>query len=628
MWIGICLAVVAIGLGVTWLALPHGPRGQMSYAERAGQPREPFHAAHEAVVAGTPWATDAGLEMLRAGGNACDAAVAALLALNVTHGEASSFPGVAPTMYYDAASHHVSSYIGAGTAPRAATIERFTSRGWKTVPELNIWAQLIPASPDVIVSLLLRGTKSFGEVAAPAIRLAREGFPVHQIMFQNMDLSFIQRLGFSILLPYNTKVFLNGQWWRPLYLHDRMTLPDLADTLQAMADTETRTRAGGGSREAGLRAVRDYFYKGPIAERILALHKEKKGLFVAEDLSGYQGGWEKPVTGFYGAYTFYGNGTWSQGVMEPMVLQILEGIDLKSMGHNSPLYIHTVVQAIDLAMADRDAYIGDSTFVNVPLGTLLSKDYAAARRSRMTSRSFGPMPAPGRIPGFSASGTTQRVGPAAARDRLAGLPLAEAVAVASRFSVGQDTSQLAVVDSKGNAVVMTPSDFPKTPMVPGTGLNLGNRMNQFRLDPKSPNALAPGKRPRITPHAVMVFKDGKFFMAISTPGGDVQPQALVQVFLNMAVFGMGIQDAINAPRFSSTAAPSSFAPNEAFPGHVRLEADLYDKVAQNMKALGYIPDRDPKWDKDYGAVGAIVREADGTLSAGADPREETTAGGD
>jgi gamma-glutamyltranspeptidase/glutathione hydrolase len=196
------------------------------------------------------------------------------------------------------------------------------------------------------------------------------------------------------------------------------------------------------------------------------------------------------------------------------------------------------------------------------------------------------------------------------------------------FRVGQDTSQLAVVDAKGNAVVMTPSDFPQTPMVPGTGLNLGNRMNQFRLDRKSPNALAPGKRPRITPHAVIVFKDGKFFMAISTPGGDVQPQALVQVFLNMAVFSMGIQDAISAPRFYSTAAPSSFAPNKAFPGHVRLEADLYDKVAQNMKALGYVPDRDPKWDKDYGAVGAIVRDTDGALSAGADPREETTAGGD
>jgi gamma-glutamyltranspeptidase / glutathione hydrolase len=623
MWVGISLAAIVLALGITWLALPRGPRGPMAYDDRAGTPRAPFTAARYAAVSGTPWATDAALEMLRSGGNAADAAVAALLALNVTHGEASSFPGVAPTMYYDAATGKVESYIGAGKAPQAATIEKFSSRGFKTVPTLDIWAQLVPASPDVLVSLLERGTKSFSEVVAPAIRVARAGFPVHKVLYQNMNLSFVERLGFSILLPYNTKVFLNGQWWRPLYLYDRMTFSDLADTFQAMADAEKRALDAGGSRQAGLQAVRDYFYKGPIAEKILALHKAKKGLFAAEDLAGYTGAWEKPVSGSYGPYTFYGNGAWSQGIMEPLVLQILEGIDLKSMGHNTPLYIHTVVQAIDLAMADRDAYVGDPAFVKVPLAELLSKEYAATRRGKMTSRAFGPMPSPGQIPGFSVGAAST-----GATDRFAGLPLGQALAEASHFTVGQDTSQLAVIDSQGNAVVMTPSDFPKTPMVPGTGLNLGNRMNQFRLDPKSPNSLAPGKRPRITPHAVIVFKDGKFFMAYSTPGGDVQPQALVQVFLNMAVFGMSVQDAISAPRFYSTSAPSSFAPNEAFPGHVRMESDLYAQAAKGLAALGYIPDEDPKWDKDYGAVGAIVHEANKSLAAGADPREETTAGGE
>jgi gamma-glutamyltranspeptidase / glutathione hydrolase len=622
-WIGISLAAVVLALGITYLALPRGPRGQMSYADRAGTPRASFTAARFAAVAGTPWATEAALEMLHSGGNACDAAVAALLALNVTHGEAASFPGVAPTMYYDAATGKVESYVGAGKAPRAATIEKFRARGFKTVPALDIWAQLVPASPDVLVSLLSRGTKSFAEVVAPAIRVARAGFPVHKILFQNMNLGFIERLGFSILLPYNTKVFLNGQWWRPLYPNDRMTLPDLADTFQAMADAEKRVLDAGGSRQAGLQAVRDYFYKGPIAEKILALHKAKKGLFAAEDLSGYQGAWEKPLSGSYGAYTFYGNGTWSQGIMEPLVLQILDGIDLKAMGHNTPRYIHTVVQAIDLAMADRDAYVGDAAFVKVPLEVLLSKQYAASRRDRMTSRAFGPVPAPGVIPGFASNEKSS-----GAADRFAGLPIGQALAEASHFTIGQDTSQLAVVDGQGNAVVMTPSDFPKTPMVPGTGLNLGNRMNQFRLDPSSPDALAPGKRPRITPHAVIVFKDGKFLMAYSTPGGDVQPQALAQVFLNVAVFGMSIQDAISAPRFSSTSAPSSFAPNEAFPGHVRLESDLYARAAPGLVALGYVPDKDPAWDKDYGAVGAIVRNGNGSLSVGADPREETTAGGE
>jgi gamma-glutamyltranspeptidase/glutathione hydrolase len=193
------------------------------------------------------------------------------------------------------------------------------------------------------------------------------------------------------------------------------------------------------------------------------------------------------------------------------------------------------------------------------------------------------------------------------------------------FSAGQDTSQLVVVDAQGNAVVMTPSDFPQTPMIPGTGLNLGNRMNQFRLDPNSVNALQPGKRPRITPHAVILFKDGKFHMALSTPGGDMQAQALVQVLLNMDVFGMDIEQAVSAPRFYTIASPSSFAPHESFPGHIRLESDLYAAAAEGLKALGYTPEESPKWDKDFGAVGAIMIGENGRLLAGADPREETTS---
>jgi gamma-glutamyltranspeptidase/glutathione hydrolase len=184
------------------------------------------------------------------------------------------------------------------------------------------------------------------------------------------------------------------------------------------------------------------------------------------------------------------------------------------------------------------------------------------------------------------------------------------------------------VDRAGNTVVITPSDFPKTPMVPGTGLTLGNRMNQFRLDPSSPDALEPGKRPRITPHAALVFKGGKLVLAFSTPGGDMQAQALVQVFLDMFVFGMDVEQAVSAPRFYSVSVPSSFAPHESYPGTIRLEADLHQSAAAGLAALGYHVEKDPKWDKDYGAVGAIAFGNDGRLYAGADPREETTALGD
>jgi gamma-glutamyltranspeptidase/glutathione hydrolase len=164
-------------------------------------------------------------------------------------------------------------------------------------------------------------------------------------------------------------------------------------------------------------------------------------------------------------------------------------------------------------------------------------------------------------------------------------------------------------------------------MVPGTGLNLGTRMDQFRLDPNSVNKLEPGKRPRITPHAVIILKNDTFYMALSTPGGDMQAQALVQVFLNMQIFGMDVQQAISAPRFYSIAWPSSFAPHESYPTHIRLEADLYATAAEGLKSLGYTPEEDPKWDKDFGAVGAIMIGENGELLAGADPREEATSMG-
>ncbi len=622
-WFGLALLLLIALLGVVYLFLPKQPE-IMAYTDRTKQPRQLLTAEEYAVVTGTPWATEAAVSILEQGGNACDAAVAALLALNVTHGEAASFVGVAPTMYYDAASGEVRSYIGAGRAPQAATIEAFRERGFEQVPDLgDVWAQLLPASPDVLVSLLTDcGSMSFAQVAAPAIRLAREGFPMHAIMYRNFDLSTLERLGFQVLMPENIRVWLRGQFWRPFYLHERVVLPELAATWEEMAAAEQQALANGASREEGLQAVRDYFYRGPIAEKIVAFHQEEGGLFTAEDLATYSGGWEQPISGSYENYTFYGNGTWSQGMMEPLALQILEGIDLKRMGHNSPEYIHTVVQAIELALADREAYVGDGDFVDVPLDVLLSKDYAAQRRAAMTpDRAFGGLPAPGEIPGYQPyipppyAGEVETASPSAA------------AAAAIDFAVGQDTTQLVIIDRQGNALVMTPSDFPKTPMVPGTGINLGNRMVQFYLDPASPDALAPGKRPRITPHAVIVFKDGKFWLAYSTPGGDMQAQALIQVFLNMAVFGMDVQEAISAPRFYTISMPSSFAPHEAYPGHLRLEGDLYAQTADALTALGYIVEEDPVWDKDFGAVGAILIGPDGRLYAGADPREETTAAG-
>ncbi|MCJ7622535.1 MAG: gamma-glutamyltransferase [Anaerolineaceae bacterium] len=614
---GAILLVAFLTGGLYFLYLPKGPRELMPFDDPWNQERQMVTANDYVVVTGTPWATQAAVDVLEKGGNAFDAAVAALLMLNVTFGEAASFPGIAPLILYDASQGVVRSYVGVGTAPAKATIEFFHAQGYETVPDLDILAQLIPASPDVIISLLTEyGTLSFSELSAPAIEMAREGFPVHTIMARNLDFSLLERIGFAFLMPYNTKVYLRGEWWRPLYYRDRFIRPDLAGTLEAMGKAEQDVLAAGGTREDALRAVRDYFYRGPITELIIELHEEENGLFTREDLYAYQGYWEEPLQGSYGEYTFYTNGTWTQGIVVLMTMQILENFDLLSMEHNSELYVHTIVQAIELCMADREAYVGDPNFVNVALDRLLSKDYAIERSTRIQADAFEGMPEAGEL-------TVSQSGVYSQPSELTGSLLSELL---NDAPIGKDTSHLAIIDSLGNSITITPSDFPKSPMVPGTGLTLGNRMTQFRLIPGHPNALAPGKRPRVTPHAVIVFKDGEFFMSYGTPGGDMQAQALVQVFLNMAVFGMDAQEAIDAPRFRTLNFPDSFAPHEAYPATLDLEASLFDVLKESLEMRGYTVNQYPDWDNHFGGVGVVIFDGEHLL-AGSDPREGAWAMG-
>ena len=620
---GLLLLLVLIIAGAIILAaLPKGPRDLMDWVDPSGTSRTAVEADSFAAVTGTPWATKAAISVLESGGNAFDAAVAALLMLNVTAGEAASFPGIAPTLIYDARQDEIRSYVGAGTAPATATIERYRSEKHTNVPDFSILSQLIPASPDVIIALLKDyGTISFREAVTDAMELAREGFPITRTMQDNLDFSLIERIGFSIILPYNAEVYLKKEWWRPLNRGDRFTRPDLADTWQAMIEAESAAVESGADRREALLAVRSFFYEGPAAVAILKLHAEKEGLFSRSDLSSYHGLWEPPyqssweVRGETGhRYQIYTNRGWTQGIVVPMALNILEEIDLKALGHNSAEYIHTVVQALDLALSDREAYVGDPDFVDVPVDTLLSSEYAEQRRKMLRWKSFEGMPLPGEIEGYTPwiSSETRETGTTA----LASLD----------FAVGRDTSQLVVADSAGNVVAITPSDFPKSPMVPGTGMNLGNRMVQFRLDQNSPTSLQPGKRPRVTPHAVMVYRDGQFWMAFNTPGGDMQTQALVQVLLNITVFGMEAQAALNAPRFRTRSVPSSFSPHEAEPGVLWLEKPLVEREKGALTERGYQITEKPEWDNEFGAVGAILKEQQRWIAV-ADPREATWAEG-
>jgi len=624
-WRGLISALLGVIIAVLLviLLLPRGPREtmEMPIEDPFNVPREAATADDFMAASGTPWATWAALDIMERGGNAFDAGMAALLALNITFPEDASFPSVAPVVIYVADTGEVLSYCGAGKAPEKATIEFYTSEGYETIPRLTILSQLVPASPDVLISVLDEyGTMSFGEISESAIKLARDGFPVHKAMKKQLDLSFLERFGFNLMMPYNVDIYLGGQWWRPLHLNERFVQKDLAKTLSAMARAEADVLAAGGTRADGLRAVREYFYEGPIADAIIEFHELEGGLFSRSDLETYAGYWEEPVSGEFGEYTIHANDTWSQGPVLPLMLQILEGMDLEGMGHNSPEYIHALIQAVELAMADREAYFGDPDFVDVPLEGLFDPRYAALRREAMTmDAAFGEMPDPGDPYVFM-----DVVGMVPDRETL----LAALTGNPMDTPAVTDTSYLTVTDRWGNSISLTPSDFPQSPMIPGTGLCLGVRMIQFRLDPEHPDALVPGKRPRITPNAAMVTKDGELFMSFGTPGGDMQPQALLQVFLNLVVFGMDIQEAIEEPRFRSVNFPDSFAPHEYRPGEIIMEQGLYDMVGVELEEMGYIITVIGDWTGEMGGVCAVIRDSDtGSLTGGADPRLASWAEG-
>jgi len=613
----ICLGILGVLLlalvGLFLLVNFSSPRPQLGFDDPYHTERSALQVKEYAVAAGTPWATDVAIEVLENGGNAVDAAVAGVLMLNVTFGEAAGFPGVAPVMMYDTKTQKVRSYVGAGTAPQKATIELFKERGHNKVPDFNILSQLIPASPDVLIRLLQDyGTKSFSELIQPAINRAREGFPVHHTMAKNLNLSLVERLGYSFLLPTAAEVYFDNKWWLPLQEKDHFKRPQLAHTFEELAKAEQQALANGADRKAALEAVRDYFYKGPIAEKIVELHRQKGGLITSEDLANYQSDWEEPLVGHFGAYTIYTNGTWTQGIVLPLALQLLEGIDLQAMGHNSADYVHTLAQAIDLTMADRQVYVGNSD--DAPTNIILNKSFAETRRKAMTQTAFQQMPAFGKLDGISPRKMELPV-------KTVNLRTQE-----NMLKAGDDTSQIVVTDKDGNTVAITPSDFPMSPMVPNTGLTMGIRMTQFSLNPDHANALAPSKRPRITPHAAMVFKNDEFYMAFNTPGGDMQAQALLQVFLNVVVFGMDIQTAINAPRMRSVNFPSSFDPEDYQAGILTLEQSLFQAVSTKLKGRKYHLKEYPDWDNKFSAVGAIIRE-NGGIKVGIDPRESGTARG-
>ncbi len=575
---------------------------------REGTYRHVLLGSRHMVSAAHFAAAHAGFLVLEAGGNAIDAGVAAGFMLGVVQSDIVNVAGVAPIMLYLAESREVVTIDGLGVWPRAASIERFEREHGGRIPE-GLLRTVTPAAPAAWLAALERyGTMSFGEVASAAIRLAREGFPMHPPMADYIARNEPRYARW----PQNAAIYLPRG--RAPASGEIFVQSDLAASLQYMADEERAAKRRG--RVAGIQAARDAFYRGDIAKRIAAYHRAHGGWLTEEDLAEYRVRFEPPARCRFGEVELHTCGPWCQGPVLAETLNILDGVDLAALGHNSPAYVHMLTEAIKLAFADREAYFGDPRFVDVPLEVLLSQRYAAQRRAEIDPKRAAPgMPPAGRAwPDQPAP----RLELAAAVDAAAQVP-----------RTAHDTSYVAVIDRHGNVFSATPSDSSSDgEVIPGTGLCPSTRGCQSRTDRGHPSALAPGKRPRLTPNPAIAFFGERAVMPFGTPGGDVQSQAMLQVLLNVAVFGMDLQAAVSAPRFASHSFPNSFAPHDYYPARLTLEARLPEATARSLAALGHEVQSWPEFSWNAGAVCAIARDnASGVLTAGADPRRSSYAVG-
>jgi gamma-glutamyltranspeptidase/glutathione hydrolase len=501
----------------------------------------------------------------------------------------------------------VETISGLGYWPAAATPEYFAKHFGGKIP-IGVGRTVIPAAPDAWITALERhGTMSFADVAAPSIRIARDGFPAHAFManFIAKRRDMIERF------PSTAEIYLPGG--RPPAMGDVFVQTDLAATLQYMADQDRAAARHG--RAAGLAAARAAFYRGDIATKILAFHREQGGLFTAKDLADFRVGIEAPVQGRFGDMVVWTCGPWCQG---PMLLQTLNLLDpgmLHTAGHNSPEAIHAITEAIKLAAADREAYYNDPRFGNVPIEGLTSLAYAAERRRQIDpDHAASGMPAPGAPSGEPWRGDLLR------NSLHQPGPIAEDESAA-------DTSYLCVIDRWGNAFSATPSDGNTAcPVIPGTGFVASGRGSQSRVDPDHPSCLAPGKRPRLTPNPAIAMKPGAFVLPFGTPGGDVQVQAMVQCLINLSVYGMDPQSAVEAPRFASYSFPSSFAPYDYHPGMLAVENRLSRDTADALAHKGHIIEWWPALAGEAGSVCMIHHDlGSGVKSGAADPRRTAYA---
>lgn len=612
--------VIAI---VIVLAVPLAAQVPIQDRQPAGSALRPMVSGPTGGVStGHPLTTAAAFGILLKGGNAFDAGVASLIAGGVLEQDLYSLGGEALALVYPKKENKVTSIVGQGWAPKAVDVDWYVSRN-KSLEGAGLDPAVVPGALHAALTVLEKwGTMSFEEVAAPGLAYAENGFP----MRNSTAAAITRQLKFFENWPDNKKFWLkpDGSQYKP---GETIKLPTLARTLHRMIDAERAAKGKG--RAAGIVAARDRFYKGDIAQEMVAFLQKHGAPFELGDFSEYYARIEEPAKTTYRGYTVYKHGFGSQGPTLLQTLNILENFDLQKMGYGSADYLHTVTEAMKLAYADRDTYYADPAFVQVPGEGLLSKAYAKERAAlidpKKASTSFiagDPLKYDSKVKQWTywKANVVDGVTPRTRSGDEVNAP-----------ELQKDTTHMAVIDKDGNIFDVTPSGgwVPGAVILGDTGIGMSVRGEQFFLDKSRANQIRPHARPRYTLTPSIVFKGETPLMGLGTPGGDNQDQTILQAFLSIVDFWPdwypNLHAALERPRVQTLHFYGSFWPHTAGFNQLNVEAAIPDAVYNELKARGHDVSRIRTFGMSGCATTVMIDPATQNRIAGADPRRDCYA---
>ncbi|MGQ0813517.1 MAG: gamma-glutamyltransferase family protein [Gemmatimonadota bacterium] len=551
--------------------------------------RPPLHGTHWIALTGKPLGAAAGALIFQQGGNAIDAACAMLAAV-ATQWDVLGWGGETQALIYNPHTKKVIGINALGVAPTGATTAFYNSKGYNYPPEDGPLSAVTPGTPGGLMTMLAEfGTLSLEQVLAPAIRLA-DGYAIEAQTANSMERNKAKLKQWK----YSPSVFLphRGEPREAPEAGELFRQPDLAATLRKLVEAEANALRAGKSRKEAIYAAYDRFYKGDIAQEIVRAAREEGGLFTMADLANWKVKLEQPLSTNYKGIEVYKLKPWTQGPVMLQALNILENIDVKSLGYNSAKYMHTLYQVMNLAFADRDFYYGDPDFPpEEPMRGLLSKEYAKARAQLINPERNDTTVKPGDpYPYQNATNPFKQY-------LAAWPPKPKPVRITSEASTRKweeafyaGTTSIQAADSSGWVISVTPSGAWIPAVIAGrTGIGLSQRAQQFVTDPADNpfNVIQPGKRPRVTLAPSLAMKDGMPWGAFSVQGGDTQDQNLLQYFLNVVEFGMTPQQAVEAPNINSFQMRNSFDDHAAQPGRLLVASSTSPQVRAELERMGY-----------------------------------------